>query len=81
MTHPAVRLIRILGVASMVLGVLLLVTYFVTPLRILWWWYRHMPMPLQIGFGVAGAGLCILLATMLLERAANRKYDNELKRT
>ncbi len=70
---------RILGVALMGVGLLLLVTYFVSPLRILWWWYRHMPMPLQIGLGVAGVGLAILLTTMLIERTQSREYDKDLK--
>lgn len=75
-----VRLLRIVGVAFMVVGVLLLVTYLVSPLQILWWWYRQMPMPLQVGFGVAGVGLVILLTTMLFDRAANRQYDKDLKK-
>ena len=75
-----VRLLRIVGVAFIGVGLLLLVTYLVSPLQILWWWFRRMPVPLQIGFGVAGIGLVILLTTMLFDRAANREYDKDLKK-
>lgn len=76
-----VRGMRIVAVAMMLLGILLIISYIISPLRLLWWWFRHMPFPLQIGFGVAGVGLVILFTTMLFERVANRSYDKELKDT
>lgn len=74
-----VRVIRILGLSSICIGILLIVTYFIEPLRFLWRLYRSIDLPLQIGFGVAGAGLCIILMTMLLERYSLRAYDRNLK--
>lgn len=79
MPNTMVRLIRILGVASILLGILLVVSYTISPLRLLWLWYRNMAVPLQIGLGIAGMGLAILIATMLLERFANRSYDKTLR--
>lgn len=74
-----VRIIRILGVASILLGIVLIVSYSISPLRLAWTWFRHMAFPLQIGFSVAGIGLAILFATMLLERFTNRSYDKTLR--
>lgn len=74
-----VRAIRIVAVAFMIIGLLLVVTYTIEPLRFVWAWFRRMAVPLQIGFGVAGIGLVILLTTMLFERIALRSYDKELK--
>lgn len=71
--------VRILGLACMVLGVVLLVTYVVSPLRWLWWWFRHMPWPLQIGLGAAALGLCILTVSLLVERTRDRSYDKDLR--
>ena len=76
------RVMRIVAVAFMLLGVLLLVTYVVSPLRVLWsWWYGSLPLPLQIGSAVAAVGLVILLTTMFVDRMMNRGYDKELKRS
>jgi ABC-type sulfate transport system permease component len=74
-----VRAIRIAGVAFMVCGVFLVITYTISPLRFLWRWFQWMDLPLQIGTAVAGIGLVILLTTMLFERLALRSYDKELK--
>lgn len=74
-----VRAIRIAGVAFMACGVLLVITYTISPLRFLWRWFQWMDLPLQIGIAVAGIGLVILLTTMLFERLALRSYDKELK--
>ncbi len=76
-----VRAIRIVGVALMACGVLLVVTYTISPLRFLWRWFQWMDLPLQIGTAVAVVGLTILLTTMLFERIALRSYDKELKET
>ncbi|NNE35859.1 MAG: hypothetical protein HKN13_11505 [Rhodothermales bacterium] len=65
----------------MIVGVILVVTYTISPLRFLWMWFRLLPEPLQVGFAVAGLGLVILITTMLFERVANRDYDNELKKS
>ena len=74
-----VRAIRIAGVAFMVCGAILVITYTISPLRFLWRWFLWMDVPLQIGTAVAGVGLVILLTTMLFERFALRSYDKELK--
>lgn len=71
--------IRMLGLAGILLGVLLIVTYAISPLRWLWWWFRHMPWPLQIGLGAAALGLCILMVSLLVERARDRSYDSDLR--
>ncbi len=75
-----VRTMRIVAVALMFVGLLLLATYFVSPLRIFWIWFRAWPLPLQIGSAIAAMGLAILLTTMVVDRVMKRKYDTELKR-
>jgi hypothetical protein len=62
------------------IGLLLVVTYVVEPLRLLWLWFQHMALPLQIGLGVAGIGLAILMTSLVFERATSRSYDDKLKK-
>lgn len=73
--------IRVLGLASIALGLLLLITYVISPLRWLWWWFLHMPWPLQLGLGAAALGLCILVVSLLVERARDRTYDQDLRKS
>lgn len=86
MEHPApdsravlpatiVRGIRTLGVALMALGVLLVVSYTISPLRLAWLWFRMLPVPLQFGLGTAGVGLTILTVSLVMERRADRSSE------
>ncbi|MEQ9104456.1 MAG: hypothetical protein RIE53_07130 [Rhodothermales bacterium] len=70
------RGIRTLAVALMTLGVLLVVSYSISPLRLAWLWFRQLPVPLQIGLGTAGLGLTILTVSLLMERRADRSTES-----
>lgn len=76
-----VRGIRTAGVALMGLGILLVVTYTISPLRLAWLWFRMLPVPLQIGLGTAGVGLAILTTSLLLERRADRSSESNLNKS
>jgi hypothetical protein len=73
-----VRGIRTLGVALMALGVLLVVSYTISPLRLAWLWFRMLPVPLQIGLGTAAVGLTILTLSLLMERRADKSTESNV---
>ncbi|MBY6204293.1 hypothetical protein [Halomonas denitrificans] len=60
--------LRITGFLMMVIGGLLVASWFVEPLRQLWPLLLDLPLPIRIGLGVAGAGLLVVLATVVHDR-------------
>lgn len=73
-----IRLIRILGFLLIGAGAVVLLSWFITPLRALWPWLRALPLPIQIGFGVAATGLLLLLGSLIWERLEEREKDRDL---
>ncbi len=74
------RLVRITGFLLIAAGAVVLLTWFIEPLREVWPWLRQLPLPIQIGFALAGAGLVLLVASLLWERWEDREDDRALAR-
>ena len=75
-----IRLIRVVGFLLIAAGVVVVVTWLIEPLRAVWPWLRQLPWQLRFGFGVAVAGLAVLLASMIWERLEARERDRSLRK-
>jgi hypothetical protein len=73
-----IRLLRILGILMILAGIVVLLSYLITPLQVLWMWFQKLPLPIQISLGVACAGFLLVLGTLLWERFEDRATDREL---
>jgi hypothetical protein len=73
-----IQLVRTTGLLLIAAGVLLLLTWLITPLRMFWPWFRTFPLPVQLGSGAAALGLIIVLATLIHERLEDREKDRDL---
>ncbi|MDX1740805.1 MAG: hypothetical protein R3178_05900 [Rhodothermales bacterium] len=72
------RHLRLIGIAMMGLGALMLVGYFVTPVRLAWAWFRTAPVPVQIGVGIAAIGLIILMVSLVAEKWRDDRREGDL---
>jgi len=72
-------LLRKVGVVMIGLGILLALSYLISPLQFIFQYLQMLPVPLQIGIGVAGTGLIVLLISLLSERWKDREEDASLK--
>ena len=72
------RLVRITGFLLIAAGAVVALTWFIEPLREIWPWLRQLPLPIQIGFALAGAGLILLVGSLLWERWEDREHDKSL---
>ena len=73
-----IRLVRITGFLFIGVGVLLILSYLVEPLRELWVLAYELPLVVRIGLVMAAAGLLILLGSLLWERYEDRENDRSL---
>ena len=77
-----IRLLRIFGITLIVLGVLVILTWLIEPLRdfvpLTWDWFRSLPIAMQIGFTVAGVGFLLLFSSVVWERLEDRKSETNL---
>ena len=74
-----IRLLRIFGFLMIGVGIVVLLSYLLEPLRAFWHVLRELPLPIQIGLGGAAAGLLLLLATIIWERLEDLEADRELR--
>ena len=74
-----IRLIRIVGLMLMVAGAVLLLVWFIKPLRFLWPWLRELPWPIQVGFAIAAIGLVLLSGSIVWERLEDAEHDKSLR--
>jgi len=70
---------RTLGASLIVIGVVVAISYFFEPLKEVFSWYWLLPVPLQIGFGIAGIGLTVVIISLLFERWTDREADRSLR--
>ncbi len=70
---------RTLGAALILIGVVIAISFFFEPLKEAFSWYWLLPVPLQIGFGIAGIGLAIVIISLLFERWSDREADRSLR--
>lgn len=72
-----IRSVRIAGFLFIVAGALVILTQLIEPLRQIWPWLKQLPLPIQIGFGLAALGLLILLGSLIYERIEERERDGK----
>ena len=73
------RHLRTIGSVLVGIGVLIILSWLIEPLRQLVEWFWVLPIQLQIGGVVAGIGLIIMFTSLLGERWASRAEDASLK--
>lgn len=74
-----IQLLRIVGFLLILAGGLILVTWLIEPLRALWPLLLSLPTPVLIGIVVGVAGILLILASLIWERASERQTDNKLR--
>ena len=74
-----IKLIRIVGLLLMGVGALLLLVWFIEPLRFVWPWFRALPWPIQLGLGIAAMGLLLLTGTVIWERFEDAGSEKSLR--
>ena len=73
-----IQFIRVLGFFFIAAGVVVLFTWVVKPLRAVWPWLLALPLPIRIGLIAAAAGFLLILASVIMERIADRDKDRDL---
>jgi hypothetical protein len=74
-----IRLIRVTGLLFMGAGAILLLVWFIKPLRFFWPWLRTLPWPIQAGLAAAAVGLLLLMGSLIWERLEDRERDWSLR--
>ena len=74
-----IRLIRIVGLMMMGAGTVLLLVWFIKPLRFVWPWLRELPWPIQVGVAIAAIGLVLLSGSIIWERLEDAEHDRSLR--
>ncbi len=74
-----IRLLRILGFLMIGVGIVVVLSYLLEPLRAFWHVLHKLPLPIQIGLGGAAAGLLLVLGTIIWERLEDLEADRELR--
>lgn len=70
---------RRIGFAFIILGVLITLSWFIDPVWQVLHLFRKLPVPLQLGLGVAAVGLTVLMISLLAERWSDRDADSALR--
>ncbi len=73
-----IRLIRIMGFLLIVAGAVVIATWMIKPLRLIWPWLGDLPWQIKIGLGAAAVGLLILVGSLIWERMEDREQDKKL---
>ena len=77
-----IRMVRILGVLLMTIGVIVILSWLIEPLRRIWPlifdWFRSMPTPVQLGLVVAALGFLLLFSSLIWERIEDSKSEGSL---
>jgi hypothetical protein len=60
-------------------GAVLLLVWFVKPLRSVWPWLRELPWPIQAGLVIAAIGLLLLSGSIVWERMEDAAHDKSLR--
>ena len=77
-----IRLIRILGVMLMVAGGIVILTWFIEPLReampLIRDWFVSLPIAIRVGLIIAAIGFTLLFSSVVWERLEDRKSEHDL---
>lgn len=74
-----IRWIRVTGFLLIAAGCVLLLLWFVEPLRAVWPWLRLLPWPVKVGLAAGAAGLLLLLGSLIAERLEEAASDRDLR--
>lgn len=74
-----IQAIRYSGIALVILGTIVLISWSFEPLRALWPVVLALPMPVRLGLLIACVGLAILFGSLIAERLHDRKADRSLR--
>lgn len=76
------RFLRFFGSILIVIGALVTLTWFISPLRQLWPHllkaFHSLPVAVQAGSAIAVIGFLILFSSIVFERLEDRKKENNL---
>ena len=72
-------LLRNVGFGLILLGIVLVLVWAIEPLRLFWPWIRGLPLLMRVGVIAAGAGLAVLLGSLISERIRSREADKRLR--
>ena len=70
--------LRIFGFSLMALGALLIIVWFIEPLRAVWPWLLTLPLPIRLGVILAAIGITVLMVSLIYERVREREQDKDL---
>jgi drug/metabolite transporter superfamily protein YnfA len=73
-----IRLVRITGFLLIAAGTIVVLTWFIEPLRQIWPWLLELPLPIRIGVVMAAFGILLLVGSLLWERWEDRENDRSL---
>ena len=73
-----IRAVRIAGFALIILGVIVLLTWAIEPLRMIWPWLLALPLPIRLGIGIATVGFVVLMGSLVWERSEARRNEGNL---
>ena len=73
-----IKLVLVLFLLFLGIGAVLILTWFIEPLRELWPLIHELPLVIRIGLAMAAVGLLILLGSLLWERYEDRENDRSL---
>ena len=77
-----IRLLRIIGVSLVAIGLLVILTWLIEPLRnivpFLYDGFRTLPIAMQIGLSVAAIGFLLLFSSIVWERMEDSKHEENL---
>jgi drug/metabolite transporter superfamily protein YnfA len=77
-----IRIVRILGLLLIAIGVLVILSWLIEPLRKIWPvlfdWFRSLPGTIQFGLVIAAVGFLILFSSIIWERLEDRKTEGRL---
>lgn len=74
-----IRLIRILGFLLLAAGAIVILTWMIKPLQVIWPWLLALPLAIRIGVTIAASGLIILFGSLIWERIEEREQDRRLR--
>ncbi|MEM9301985.1 MAG: hypothetical protein AAGE01_07730 [Pseudomonadota bacterium] len=73
-----IRALRISGFLLMGVGVLVVLSWAIAPLRQLWPVLLALPFPVKIGLAIAVVGFCILMGSLIAERMEESRSEGDL---
>jgi hypothetical protein len=71
--------VRLFAFALLGTAAIIFITYMIPPLRAIWPYFKTLPGAIQFGLGAAFFGIVLLIISLLMERVAEREYNESLR--